>query len=92
MKDEMDGSPKDGSGDVVLPAWCEDIDYQRIFDCGCAMFRTAAHDKGVARANLKRLPLAGDPEMAMHYVNDLLMRMAVYRPGPAFHHLMLGKK
>ncbi len=41
------------------------------------MFRTAAHDKGVARANLKYVPLAGDPEMAMHYVNDLLMGMAV---------------
>src|SRR5882724_9352140 len=84
--------PQCASADVVFSAWGEDIDDPGVLDCGCAVFHAAAHNKGVARSNVNRLSLARDPEMPVNDVHDLLMRMTVHRPYPAFHHVMLSKK
>src|SRR4029077_103500 len=83
---------KAGSGDVVLSARREDIDHARILDRGCAVFHATAHHQGVPRSKVELVSLASDPDMTMHYIHDLIVRMAMRCAPPAFHHLMLGKK
>jgi hypothetical protein len=56
------------------------------------MFHTTAHDEGVTRSNVHGLSLAGDLEVPMHNIDDLLVEVAVHLPNPAFHHLMFRKK
>src|SRR4029077_11408603 len=80
------------SGDVVLPARREDIDHQRFFDCGCPMLHAPANHKCATRTYVERLPLAGDPEMPMYDVNNLVVGMAMHRSHPAFHHFVLRQK
>src|SRR5271156_785760 len=82
----------DGSGDVVLPAWREDIDYARIFDGGRPMFDATANDESITCSSVKRVSLTADPNMAVDDVHNLIVRMAVHRSNPAFDHLVFSKK
>jgi len=56
------------------------------------VFHSAAHHKRVPRPYIERFSLAGNLQVAMDDVHDLIVRMAVHCPHPAFHHLVLGKK
>jgi hypothetical protein len=82
----------DGSGDVVLPAWREDIDYAGIFDCGRPMFDATANDESITCSSVKRVSLTADPNMAVDDIHHLIVRMTVHRSNPAFDHLVFSKK
>src|SRR5580704_10292143 len=82
----------DGSGEVVLPTRREDIHYPGIFDCGRPMLHATANDESIACSSVKRVSLTGDPNMAVHNVHNLIVRMAVHRSNPAFDHLVFSKK
>ena len=56
------------------------------------MIHATAYHEGISSANVKSATLAGDPEMAAHDVDNLIVRVAVHRAGPAFHHQMFGEK
>jgi len=80
------------SADIVFPAWCENIDYQGVLDCGCSVFHATPHDEGVTPSKVDRFSLACDPDVPVYDIHDLFARVAVYGANPAFHHLVLRKK
>src|SRR5262249_4316173 len=77
---------------IVFPPRREDVDDQRFFERGSAMFHSAAHDERVARSNLERFSFASDLQMAMDDVDDLIVQMAVHCAHPALHHFVLSEK
>src|SRR5216684_6371096 len=80
------------SRNVIFPARCEDIDYERILDRGGAVLHATADNESVSRAQFERFPLAVHFQMPTHNVDDLIVRMAVHRSRPSLHHLVLGEK
>ena len=56
------------------------------------MLDAATNHECATRANVERFSLAGNPEMAMHYINNLIVRMAVHGTGPTLHHFVLSEK
>jgi len=56
------------------------------------MLYATANDESITGSSVKRVSLARDPDMAVHDVHDLIVRMAVRGSNPTFHHLVFGKK
>src|SRR6266446_2058177 len=83
---------KMSSGYVVFPARSEDVDYKRILDRGSAVLHAAAYRESVPCAQFETFSLAAHFQVSPHNVNDLIVRMAVHRSSPPFHHAMLGEK
>jgi hypothetical protein len=80
------------SREVIFAAWCEDIDNQRVFKGGCAVFHSAPDNERISGPKFKYFPLAGNLQVAMDNVHNLIVRMAVQRPDPPFCHLVLREK
>src|SRR5713101_1269472 len=80
------------SRNVIFPARCEDIDYERILDRGGTVLHPTADNESVSRAQFERFPLGVHFQMPPHNVDDLIVRMAVHRSCPPFHHLVLDEK
>ncbi len=52
------------------------------------MLHATANDESITFSSVKRVALTRDPDMAVHDVHNLIVRMAVHRSNPAFHHLV----
>jgi hypothetical protein len=83
---------KFSSGNVVFPAWRENIDYERLFDRARAVLHAAANNESVPRAQFESLAETVHPQMSADYVHNLIMRMAMHGSSPPFHHLMFSEK
>src|SRR5258708_16625549 len=83
---------KMSSGYVVFPARSEDVDYKRILDRGSAVLHAAAYRESVPCAQFETFSLAAHFQVPPHNVDDLIVRMAVHRSSPPFHHPVLGEK
>jgi hypothetical protein len=77
---------------VIFAAWREDVDDQRLFERGCAVFHSAAHHKRVPCPDINRFPLARNLQVTMNHLHDLVVWMAVCCPSPPFHHFVLRNK
>src|SRR5260370_29611291 len=56
------------------------------------MLHATANDESITFSSVKRVALTRDPDMAVHDVHNLIVRMAVHCSNPVFHHLVFGKK
>ena len=56
------------------------------------MFHATTHNETVSRSNIVGLSLACDSQMSPHNVNNLIVRMAVHRADPPFHHFMFNQR
>src|SRR6266478_3086246 len=80
------------SNDVVFAAWCEDVDDERVFHSRSAVFDSATDHETVAGSNFEGLSLTSDFQMPANDVDNLIVKMAVYRAHPISDHLVLGDK
>jgi hypothetical protein len=56
------------------------------------MLHATANDESIPGSSVKRVSLTRDPDMTVHDIYNLIVRMVVHRSNPAFHHLVFGKK
>jgi hypothetical protein len=83
---------RNSSGNVVFPAWRENIDYERLFDRARTVLHAAANNESVPCAQFESLAETVHPQMSADYVHNLIMRMAMHGSSPPFHHLMFSEK
>src|SRR5215472_924211 len=77
---------------VVAAARSKYVHHERVLQSRCLVIDAATHHKAVTGARVKGLITYGDREPSAHHVNDLIVRVLVPGPDPAFFHAMLSQQ
>src|SRR3981189_1566470 len=72
------------SREVIFAAWCEDIDNQRVFKGGCAVFHSAPDNERISGPKFKYFSLAGNLQVSKERPRITNASASVHRPEPPF--------
>jgi hypothetical protein len=77
---------------VVVPAWCEYVHHNRVFQRSRLMVDASFHHEAVTNACGKCFATHCDGKLPPHHIDNLVLRVLVHGPHPTLFHAMLRQE